>query len=150
MSVAPDRYAVLGNPVAHSQSPFIHAEFARQTGQSMEYTRVLCAMDGFAEAVHAFAASGARGCNVTVPFKFQSGALARQVTPRAALAQAANVLRFDAEGWLADNTDGIGLVRDLQRNAGVVLAGRRVLLIGAGGAAGVMGPLIEHARLACT
>ena len=144
MSVAPDRYAVLGNPVAHSQSPFIHAEFARQTGQSMEYTRVLCAMDGFAEAVHAFAASGARGCNVTVPFKFQSGALARQVTPRAALAQAANVLRFDAEGWLADNTDGIGLVRDLQRNAGVVLAGRRVLLIGAGGAAaGVMGPLIE-------
>ena len=144
MSAAPDRYAVLGNPVAHSQSPFIHAEFARATGQHMDYTRVLCAMDGFADAVRAFAESGAKGCNVTVPFKFQSGALARRVTPRAALAMAANVLRFDAEGWLADNTDGIGLVRDLQRNAGVALAGRRVLLIGAGGAAaGVLGPLIE-------
>jgi shikimate dehydrogenase len=144
MSKAPDRYAVLGNPVAHSQSPFIHAEFARQTGQHLEYTRVLCAMDGFAEAVRAFAESGARGCNVTVPFKFQSGALAQRVTPRAALAQAANVLRFDADGWLADNTDGIGLVRDLQHNAGVALQGKRVLLIGAGGAAaGVLGPLIE-------
>ncbi len=144
MSQAPDRYAVLGNPVAHSQSPFIHAEFARQTGQNLEYTRVPCAMDGFVEAVRAFAESGARGCNVTVPFKFQSGALARYVTPRAALAQAANVLRFDTDGWLADNTDGIGLVRDLQQNAGVALQGKRVLLIGAGGAAaGVMGPLIE-------
>jgi shikimate dehydrogenase len=144
MSKAPDRYAVLGNPVAHSQSPFIHAEFARQTGQNLEYTRVLCAMDGFVEAVQAFAESGARGCNVTVPFKFQSGALASTVTPRAALAEAANVLRFDAEGWLADNSDGIGLVRDLQRNAGVALQGLRVLLIGAGGAAaGVLGPLIE-------
>jgi shikimate dehydrogenase len=141
---APDRYAVLGNPVAHSQSPFIHAEFARQTGQNLEYTRVMCAMDGFVEAVRAFAESGARGCNVTVPFKFESGALAKVVTPRAALAQAANVLRFDTDGWLADNTDGIGLVRDLQRNAGVALQGLRVLLIGAGGAAaGVMGPLIE-------
>jgi shikimate dehydrogenase len=144
MSTAPDRYAVLGNPVAHSQSPFIHAEFARQTGQRVDYTRVLCAMDGFVEAVRAFAEAGGRGCNVTVPFKFQSGALARTVTPRAALAQAANVLRFDDEGWLADNTDGIGLVRDLQLNAGVALADRRVLLIGAGGAAaGVLGPLIE-------
>jgi shikimate dehydrogenase len=134
MSQALDRYAVLGNPVAHSQSPFIHAEFARQTGQNIEYTRVLCAMDGFVEAVRAFAASGARGCNVTVPFKFQSSALAAQVTRRAALAQAANVLRFDADGWLADNTDGIGLVRDLQRNAGRALQGQRVLLTGAGGA----------------
>ena len=138
------RYAVLGNPVAHSQSPFIHAEFARQTGQNMEYTRVLCAMDGFVDAVHAFAAAGARGCNVTVPFKFQSPALAQGLTPRAALAQAANTLRFDADGWWADNTDGIGLVRDLQGHAGVALQGKRVLLIGAGGAAaGVLGPLIE-------
>ena len=101
-------------------------------------------MDGFVEAVRAFAESGARGCNVTVPFKFQAGALARYVTPRAALAQAANVLRFDTDGWWADNTDGIGLVRDIERNAGVALQGRRVLLIGAGGAAaGVLGPLIE-------
>jgi len=144
MSPAPDRYAVLGNPVAHSQSPFIHAEFARQTGQHIEYTRVLCAMDGFADAVRGFAEAGARGCNITMPFKFQAAALAAVVTPRAALAQAANVLRFDAGGWLADNTDGIGLVRDLQRNAGVPLRGQRLLLVGAGGAAaGVLGPLLE-------
>jgi shikimate dehydrogenase len=145
VSTAPDRYAVLGNPVAHSQSPFIHQAFARQTGQAVEYTRVLCAMDGFADTVRAFAESGARGCNVTVPFKFQSAALAGVVTPRAALAKAANVLRFDAGGWLADNTDGIGLVRDIEANAGFAIRGRRVLLIGAGGAAaGVMGPLIEE------
>jgi shikimate dehydrogenase len=144
MSPAPDRYAVLGNPVAHSQSPFIHAEFARQTGQPIDYTRVLCAMDGFAQAVRDFAESGARGCNITMPFKFQAAALAAEVTPRAALAQAANVLRFDAPGWLADNTDGIGLVRDLQGNAGVPLRGQRLLLIGAGGAAaGVLGPLLD-------
>ena len=144
MSTAPDRYAVLGNPVAHSQSPFIHAEFARQTGQNVDYTRVLCAMDGFADAVRGFAESGARGCNVTMPFKFQAAALARVVTARAALAQAANVLRFDTQGWLADNTDGIGLVRDLQHNAGVALRDRRLLLVGAGGAAaGVLGPLLQ-------
>ena len=144
MSPAPDRYAVLGNPVAHSQSPFIYAEFARQTGQNIEYTRVLCAMDGFADAVRGFAETGARGCNITMPFKFQAAALAAVVTPRAALAQAANVLSFDAGGWLADNTDGIGLVRDLQRNAGVPLRGQRLLLVGAGGAAaGVLGPLLE-------
>ncbi|MBN8511010.1 MAG: shikimate dehydrogenase, partial [Burkholderiales bacterium] len=137
---APDHYAVIGNPVAHSQSPFIHAEFARATGQAMDYTRVLCPMDGFADAVRAFAAAGGKGCNVTVPFKFESIPLAREVTPRARQAQAANVLRFDADGWLADNTDGIGLVRDLQANAGFRLAGARVLLIGAGGAgAGVLG-----------
>ena len=130
--------------MAHSQSPFIHAEFARQTGQQVDYTRVLCAMDGFAEAVRGFAASGARGVNVTIPFKFQAAALARVVTPRATLAQAANVLRFDADGWLADNTDGIGLVHDLQRNAGVAPQGKRLLLIGAGGAAsGVLGPLLQ-------
>jgi shikimate dehydrogenase len=141
---AAERYAVLGNPVAHSQSPFIHAEFARQTGEPVAYTRVLCPTHGFADAVRAFAADGGRGCNVTVPFKFQSIALAAQVTPRATLAQAANLLRFDVGGWLADNTDGIGLVRDIERNAGFRLRGRRVLLIGAGGAAaGVLGPLIE-------
>ena len=146
MSVAGhiDRYAVLGHPVRHSQSPFIHAEFSRQTGQAIDYSRIECSLDGFAAAVQAFAASGARGCNVTVPFKFQSGALAHQVTPRAHLAQAANVLRFDASGWLADNTDGIGLVRDIEGNAGFSLRRCRVLLVGAGGAAaGVLGPLIE-------
>jgi len=140
-----ERYAVLGNPVAHSQSPFIHAEFARQTGEPVQYERLLCAMDGFEPAVRAFEAGGGRGCNVTVPFKFQAPALAARCTPRARLAQAANVLRFDADGWLADNTDGIGLVRDIEEGAGVPIARRRVLLIGAGGAAaGVLGPLLER------
>jgi shikimate dehydrogenase len=143
----PDRYAVLGNPVAHSRSPAIHAAFARATGEHLTYERVLCPLDGFADAVRAFADGGARGCNVTVPFKLEAPLLAGRLTPRARLAGAANTLRFDlaAEGgWLADNTDGVGLVRDIEANAGVALAGRRVLLIGAGGAgAGVLGPLLQ-------
>jgi shikimate dehydrogenase len=139
-----DRYAVAGNPVEHSKSPFIHARFARQTGQALEYTRLLVPLDAFAATIRAFAAGGARGCNVTVPFKFEAWQLAARCSDRARLAQAANTLRFDAEGWYADNTDGAGLVRDLQVNAGFDLAGRRVLLLGAGGAAaGVLGPLIE-------
>ncbi|MEK8049794.1 shikimate dehydrogenase [Ideonella sp. DXS22W] len=153
----PDRYAVLGHPVAHSQSPFIHAEFARQTGEHLVYDRIESPLDGFEATVRAFIASAdpargigpARGCNITVPFKFQVLPLARQVTPRAALAQAANVLRFDngpdGDGWTADNTDGVGLMRDITHGAGVPLAGRRVLLIGAGGAAaGVLGPLLAE------
>lgn len=141
-----DRYAVIGNPVEHSRSPGIHARFAAQTGAVLSYERLLSPLDGFAATVAAFAAAGARGCNVTVPFKFEAFQLASRHSPRAALAQAANVLRFDAQGWWADNTDGVGLVRDITRNAGVALAGRRVLLIGAGGAAaGVLGPLLEAA-----
>jgi shikimate dehydrogenase len=146
-SSTPDRYAVAGNPVAHSRSPHIHQLFAQQTGQAIDYGRLLCPLDAFTVEVQAFAASGAKGCNVTVPFKFEAFELAARRTPRAELAQAANTLRFDAEadgGWLADNTDGVGLVRDITVNAGVSLAGRRVLLLGAGGAsAGVLGPLIE-------
>ncbi len=138
-----DRYAVLGNPVAHSRSPAIHAAFAQQTGQVLDYGRLECALDGFAAAVRGFAADGARGCNVTVPFKFEALALAARSTERAALAGAANTLRFDGDGWLADNTDGVGLVRDITHNAGQLLAGQRVLLVGAGGAAaGVLGPLL--------
>ena len=138
-----DRYVVAGNPVEHSQSPFIHAEFARQTGQVMEYGRLLWPLEGFAESVRALAASGAKGCNITVPFKFDAFREGRRLTERATLAQAANVLRFDAAGWIADNTDGVGLVNDIEHNAGVALAGKRVLLIGAGGAAaGALGPLL--------
>ena len=162
-----DHYVVAGNPVAHSQSPFIHAMFAQATGQTLRYGRLLCPIDaegGFAREIRAFAASRsggngdfdrtsadaeigpARGCNVTVPFKFEAYQLGVRHTERALLAQAANVLRFDAPGaggWLADNTDGAGLVRDIEHNAGLRLAGRRVLLIGAGGAAaGTLGPLI--------
>ncbi len=139
-----DRYAVLGNPVAHSKSPFIHARFAEQTGQPVDYGRVLCPLDGFVAAVNRFVAEGGRGCNVTVPFKLQAPALAAHVSARAALAGAANVLRFDAGGWSADNTDGVGLIRDVEQGAGFSLAGRQVLLVGAGGAgAGVLGPLLQ-------
>ncbi len=138
-----DRYAVIGHPVAHSRSPAIHAAFSAQTGQALDYTRLECPLDGFAAAVRAFADRGARGCNVTVPFKFDALALAAQATDRARLAGAANTLRFDAAGWLADNTDGVGLVQDLQQAAGWALAGTRLLLVGAGGAAaGVLGPLL--------
>ncbi|CAD5375268.1 Shikimate dehydrogenase (NADP(+)) [Rubrivivax sp. A210] len=141
--MTPDRYAVLGNPVAHSRSPFIHTEFAHQTGQNLVYERVLCPFDGFGDTVRALAAAGVRGCNVTVPFKFEALALTPRLSERAALAGAANVLRLDGEAWLADNSDGIGLVRDIEEGAGRVLAGAQVLLVGAGGAgAGVLGPLL--------
>ena len=140
-----DRYVVLGNPVAHSRSPFIHHQFAQQTGQPMVYERLLCPMDGFAAVVRQFAQEGGRGCNVTLPFKFEVPALATRCTPRAALAGAANVLRLDAGDWLADNTDGAGLVQDIQHGAGVALRGQAVLLVGAGGAAaGVLGPILQQ------
>lgn len=139
----PDRYAVIGHPVAHSKSPFIHARFAELTGEPLVYERVLAPLDAFAPTVRGFAAAGGRGCNVTVPFKFEAHDLAVQRSERAALAQAVNTLRFDADGWFGDNTDGAGLVRDLQHNAGIDLAGRDLLLLGAGGAsAGVLGPLL--------
>ncbi len=140
-----DLYAVIGNPVEHSRSPFIHARFAEQTAQAMRYERRLSPLDAFAQTVRAFADSGACGCNVTVPFKGQAARLAARCSARAALAGCVNTLRFDRNGWSGDNTDGVGLVRDIVDNAGVPLEGRRLLLIGAGGAAaGVLGPLIEQ------
>ena len=140
-----DLYCVMGNPVEHSKSPWIHARFAELTGQSLRYEKRLVPLDGFARAVRDFRAEGGRGCNVTVPFKFESPALATRLTPRAQLAQASNTLRFGSDGEVdADNTDGIGLVHDIRINAGVDLAGRELLLVGAGGAgAGVLGPLLE-------
>jgi shikimate dehydrogenase len=139
-----DLYCVMGNPVEHSKSPWIHARFAELTGQRLRYEKRLVALDGFAHAVQEFRGTGGKGCNVTVPFKFESPALATKLTARAELAQAANTLRFDGEEVIGDNTDGIGLVNDIQGNAGVALAGRDVLLVGAGGAgAGVLGPFIE-------
>jgi shikimate dehydrogenase len=114
-----DLYCVMGNPVEHSKSPWIHARFAELTGQTLQYGRRLIALDGFVQGVAAFRAEGGRGCNITVPFKFEAGALpGLHMTPRAALAQACNTLRFDADGIFADNTDGLGLVDDITRNAG--------------------------------
>jgi len=139
-----DRYAVVGNPVAHSKSPLIHAAFARQTGQDMSYTTLLAPLDGFVDAVTTFFAGGGKGLNITVPFKEEAWALAAVRSPRADKAGAVNTLLMGKDGRLyGDNTDGAGLLRDLQDNHGVTLAGRRVLVLGAGGAVrGVLGPLL--------
>ena len=136
-----DRYAVIGNPIAHSKSPWIHERFARQTRQDLEYTRIEAPLDGFAAAVDAFRAAGAKGLNVTVPFKEQARRYSGRVSTRAALV--VNTLVFQ-DGVFGDNTDGVGLVRDLSANLGVELKGSSVLLMGAGGAAqGVVGALLE-------
>lgn len=141
----PDRYAVFGNPIAHSKSPQIHAAFARQTGQDLTYEALLAPLDGFAAAVSAFRAAGGKGANVTVPFKLEAFALSDRCAPRARAAGAVNTLSFAADGIHGDNTDGIGLAVDLTRNLGCSLEGKRVLLLGAGGAArGVVLPLLEQ------
>lgn len=142
----PDHYAVIGNPVSHSKSPRIHAEFARETGQALEYGTLLAPLDGFTVTVQAFRSAGGRGANVTLPFKEEAFAIATTVTPRARRAGAANTLRFDADAILADNTDGVGLVNDLVVNVGVPIAGARVLLVGAGGAARGVLPALVDAR----
>ncbi len=138
-----DHYCVLGNPVEHSKSPAIHARFAELTGQAMAYSKQLAPLDGFADTLQAWMARGGRGCNVTVPFKFEAFRMATRATERAQLAQAANTLKLQDGHIEADNTDGAGLVNDIQNNAGIKLAGRDLLLLGAGGAAaGVLGPLL--------
>jgi len=139
-----ERYAVIGNPIAHSRSPAIHAQFARQTGQDISYERLLAPLDGFVATVDAFRAAGGRGLNVTVPFKLQAFDYAQRRSARAQAAGAVNTLAFDADGVFGDNTDGVGMVRDISGRLGVSLAGCRVLLAGAGGAArGVLLPLLE-------
>ena len=139
------RYVVIGNPVAHSLSPEIHALFARETGEAIEYGRLLVAPGEFAERAREFFAGGGSGANVTLPFKVDAFALADRRSERAALAGAANFL-MRREGELhADNTDGAGLVADLTRNLGVALRDARVLLVGAGGAArGVVAPILAQ------
>ena len=144
MSSRPARYAVIGNPIAHSRSPEIHAAFAAQTGQAIEYGRLLAPVDGFAAAVDAFRAEGGLGLNVTLPFKPEAFAYARRRTPRAEIAGAVNTLAFDGDDVLGDNTDGPGLVADVQGRVGLALEGARVLLLGAGGATrGVVRPLLD-------
>ncbi|MDP2030219.1 MAG: shikimate dehydrogenase [Thiobacillus sp.] len=140
-----DRYAVFGHPIAHSKSPLIHAEFARQTGQDMTYEAIFAPLDGFAASVADFIAAGGRGANVTVPFKEAAFKLAQRLSPRAERAGAVNTLSFHADGILGDNTDGAGLVADLTRNLHCALNGKRILLLGAGGAArGVIAPLLDQ------
>jgi shikimate dehydrogenase len=140
-----DYYAVVGHPIAHSLSPTIHREFARQTGQDLQYRKLLAPIDGFAEVVAAFRAGGGAGLNVTVPFKEQAFALSTQKTARALTAGAVNTLKFDNDEVFGDNTDGAGLARDLTQNLGVPISGKFVLLMGAGGAArGVLAPLLQE------
>jgi len=139
-----DRYAIVGNPIAHSKSPEIHAAFARQTGEDLRYERLLAPLDEFGPAVAAFRAAGGGGLNVTLPFKGEAYRLAHEVTGRARVAEAANTLRFDGAQVYGDNTDGVGLVRDLVGNLGVGIEGRRILIVGAGGAArGVIEALLD-------
>ena len=135
-----DRYAIIGNPVAHSKSPWIHAAFARATSQDLDYGRIEAPLDAFAATVESFRAAGGKGLNVTLPFKQEAFALCSSVSERARVAQAVNTLVL--ETGFGDNTDGIGLVRDLSRNLNCAFSS--VLLLGAGGAAqGVVGALLD-------
>lgn len=143
MSASLDQYGVIGHPVAHSWSPFIHGTFARQTGQAIAYRLHDVPPERFREHVLDFAASGGRGLNVTVPHKTAAASLAIELSERARRAGAVNTLKFEDERILGDNTDGTGLVRDLCVNLGLALAGHRILIVGAGGAArGVIAPLL--------
>jgi shikimate dehydrogenase len=145
MSLDLARYCVFGNPIHHSKSPLIHAMFAKQTGQSMDYQASLAPLEGFAASVQQFVDAGGKGANVTVPFKLEAYALAHRLSARAAMAGAVNTLTFSAGEIIGDNTDGIGLVRDITQNAATLIHGRRVLLLGAGGAArGALLPLLEE------
>jgi shikimate dehydrogenase len=141
-----DEYAVMGNPVAHSKSPLIHSAFARQTGQRIHYSAIQVDPGGFPQAVGNFFANGGKGLNVTVPFKQEAWQLADSLSDRAELAGAVNTLLMQNERLFGDNTDGVGLLRDLNNNLKIKLKDKRMLIIGAGGAArGVLQPLI-HAK----
>jgi shikimate dehydrogenase len=144
-----DRYAVMGNPIAHSLSPRIHYLFAQQTGQSLTYDALLVEHGGFPQAVTAFREAGGKGLNVTVPFKQEAYALSDEISSRARRAGAVNTISIDNAGMLfGDNTDGVGLVRDLTGNLKLTLTGKQILLIGAGGAArGVLEPLLAQRPL---
>jgi shikimate dehydrogenase len=145
MTAKPDLYAVMGNPISHSQSPKIHALFAAQTGQLLEYRAIWVERGGFAAAVEAFRAAGGRGLNVTLPFKQDAWVYADVLSSRAERAEAVNTLSFREAEVVGENTDGLGLIRDLCENCGADLTGKRILLLGAGGAArGVLQSLLEQ------
>ncbi len=140
-----DRYAVIGNPVGHSKSPLIHAEFARQTGQDISYAGILAPLDGFKATADEFKRAGGKGLNVTLPFKHDAWNYVTAHEGYALEAEAVNTIKFDGRNAIGHNTDGIGLLRDLRDNLRRPIKGVRVLLMGAGGGAyGVMGPLLRE------
>lgn len=140
-----DKYAVLGNPIAHSKSPQIHAAFAKQTKQNISYEAILAPVEGFKHALKALLDAGYSGINITVPFKFEAYEACHQHTERAFAAGAVNTISFNGGHIAGDNTDGAGLVHDITQNLGTALKGARVLLLGAGGAAqGVLLPILEQ------
>jgi shikimate dehydrogenase len=140
-----DRYAVIGNPIEQSKSPLIHTAFAQVTGQDIEYTKLLAPLGGFSALVDAFRAAGGRGMNVTAPFKLDAFAYATELAPSARMAGAVNAMKFEGDKVYAENFDGVGLVRDLVHNLGCPLQGRRVLILGAGGATrGALLPILAQ------
>ena len=140
-----DRYALFGQPLGYSKSPQIHAEFARQTAQDLTYEAIEAPVGGFAAAVDHFRAEGGRGCNVTQPFKLDAFAYSTEQTERARRAGAVNCMKFDGNRVMAENFDGLALIRDIERNLGYAIRGRRVLLLGAGGAArGAILPFLDQ------
>jgi shikimate dehydrogenase len=142
---SPDRYAVIGNPISQSKSPLIHTAFAQESGQDMVYTAIEGPLGRFAATVDAFRAEGGKGLNVTLPFKLDACAYASELSDDARAAGAANALKFDGDRVRAQNFDGVGLVRDIVHNLGQALAGQRVLLLGAGGAArGAILPILRE------
>jgi shikimate dehydrogenase len=145
------RFAVIGNPIAHSKSPAIHSAFAAALGLAIQYERLLAPVDGFAETMDRFRAEGGVGANVTLPFKLDAFRYASSLSAAARQAGAVNTLSFRADGVAGDNTDGIGLVRDIEHNFGYALCGKRVAILGAGGAArGAAGPLLSAAPRSLT
>ncbi|MEO6976668.1 MAG: shikimate dehydrogenase [Gallionella sp.] len=138
-----DKYAVIGNPINHSKSPLIHKMFAQQTGQDISYEAILSPLDGFAVTVERLRWKGYKGCNVTVPFKFEAFLLATNRSERAEASRVVNTLEFNGDEIFGDNTDGVGLVTDLKGNLNLKFSDKQVLLVGAGGAAlGVLSPLL--------
>ena len=130
-----DQYAVIGNPIAHSKSPLIHTMFAEQTGQDLSYEKIEAPLEGFADTIGELRGDGYKGCNVTVPFKFEAFKLCKQLSERAHTAKAVNTLLFQNGEILGDNTDGAGLLTDIEQNLACTLSAKNVLLMGAGGAA---------------